>query len=82
MMHGATSITVGGRAGEEHIDARYDRSGLRFEIAEVHRCLMAGLTESPTIPLEETLQLAATMDEIRRQIGLAYPAERGADTSA
>jgi predicted dehydrogenase len=47
--------------------------GMQHEAAEVGRCLRAGLTESPELPLDETLAIMATMDEIRRQIGLTYP---------
>jgi len=47
---------------------------LRHEAAEVGRCLQAGLTESPLLPLEETLAIMGTLDEVRRQIGLDYSA--------
>jgi predicted dehydrogenase len=48
--------------------------GLRHEAAEVGRCLRAGLTESPLLPLDETLAIMRSLDEIRRQIGLDYAA--------
>jgi predicted dehydrogenase len=47
-------------------------NGLRFEAAEVGRCLRADLTESPIMTLDETLSIMKTMDEVRRQIGLTY----------
>jgi predicted dehydrogenase len=47
--------------------------GFRYEIAEVMACLAAGRTESPAMSLDETLAIAETMDEVRRQIGLQYP---------
>jgi predicted dehydrogenase len=46
--------------------------GMEHEALEVDRCLREGLTESPMMPLAETLAVMATMDEIRRQIGLDY----------
>jgi predicted dehydrogenase len=49
--------------------------GLRHQAVEVGRCVREGLTESPTMSLDETLSIMATMDEIRRQIGLRYPSE-------
>lgn len=49
--------------------------GFRYEIAEVMACLQAGRSESPNMPLAETLAIAETMDEARRQIGLRYPFE-------
>ncbi len=54
---------------------RTEGSGLRFEAEEVARCLRAGLTESPLVPLDETLAIASAMDDVRRQIGLRYPFE-------
>ena len=48
--------------------------GMEHEAIEVNRCLRAGLTETPLMPLAETLAVMATLDEIRRQIGLSYPA--------
>jgi hypothetical protein len=50
--------------------------GLRYEAAEVERCLRAGHVESAGMPLAETVQIMETMDEVRRQIGLVYPQER------
>lgn len=52
-------------------------SGYRYEIMEVHRCLNSGATESSLMPLNETLSIMRTMDEIRRQLGVSYPAEEG-----
>jgi hypothetical protein len=42
-------------------------------VQEVHRCLAAGLPESPDMPLEESVSIMSTMDEVRRQIGLRFP---------
>jgi predicted dehydrogenase len=56
----------------ERIDLPVAGNGLRFEAAEVGRCLRAGLLESPVLPLAETLSIMETMDEVRRQIGLSY----------
>jgi predicted dehydrogenase len=52
-----------------------DRIGYAFEAEEAGRCLREGLTESPDMPLDETLAIMRTMDEIRRQWGLRYPFE-------
>jgi predicted dehydrogenase len=74
-MHCPDSIIVKSASGAQVIDGSYEGHGLRFEVEEVHRCLTQGLTESPTMPLVETVQLASTLDEIRRQIGLVFPGE-------
>jgi predicted dehydrogenase len=69
-----SSFTVISR--DERVLERYDEPrvghGLRHQAAEVVRCLRAGETESPVLPLDETLSIMRTMDEIRRQIGLEY----------
>ena len=46
--------------------------GMRFEAAEMGRCLHAGLLESPVMPLDETVSILGTLDEVRDQIGLSY----------
>jgi predicted dehydrogenase len=70
-----TTFTVVARDGEvlETYDEPVAGRGMQYQAAEVHRCLRAGLRESPTLPLSETLSIMQTMDEIRRQIGLTYP---------
>ena len=75
-MHCPQSLTVN-RMGEpaELVDCPFPGEGFEFEIEEVHRCLAAGLTESPTMPLAESLALAEAMDAIRAQIGVTYPGE-------
>ncbi len=74
-MHCPNAITVTTLAGSEHIDCSYEGNGLRFEIEEVHRCLAAGETESPVMPLDETMVFATVLDSIRKQIGLVFPGE-------
>lgn len=49
--------------------------GFEYEIAETHRCLREGQTESPLMPLDDTLQNLETMDTIRKKIALKYPFE-------
>ncbi len=36
-------------------------------------CLRDGRLESDVMPLDETVAIMRTMDEVRRQIGLTYP---------
>jgi predicted dehydrogenase len=50
-------------------------NGYVHEAAEVMRCLRAGLTESPLVPLAGTLEIMATLDAIRDQVGVRYPGE-------
>lgn len=58
----------------ERYDEPHEGSGLRHEAAEVMRCMRADLTESPVMPLDETVAIMRTLDEVRRQIGLDYAA--------
>jgi predicted dehydrogenase len=44
--------------------------GLCYEAAEVSRCIELGLTESPGMPLDETVRIMETMDAVLAQ---AYP---------
>ena len=53
----------------------YVGRGLREEAIEFARCVRAGLSESPVLPLHETLAVMESMDEIRKQINLVYPDE-------
>jgi hypothetical protein len=46
--------------------------GLRHVAADLMRCLHDGRTESDVLPLDETVSIMETMDEVRRQIGLDY----------
>jgi predicted dehydrogenase len=71
-----TSLRVIARDGTElqRFEQQFPGRGLRAQAAEVARCLRAGLLESPLLPLDETYSIMQTMDEVRRQIGLSYPA--------
>jgi len=70
----SAALYVGGELVETFED---DRSsiGYVFEAEEVGRCLQAGLTESPIMPLDESLALLKLLDEVRAQWGLVYPGE-------
>jgi predicted dehydrogenase len=59
----------------EEIRASDPGHGWNHEAVEVGRCLRAGLLESPTMPLDESVAIMETLDEIRRQTGLRYPFE-------
>jgi predicted dehydrogenase len=50
-------------------------NGYAHEAAEVARCVRAGLTESPVMPLDETVAIMRTLDALRAQWGLRYPME-------
>jgi len=65
--YGQTAFDFIPRDGEPR---RYEAgvpSGLRFEADEVARCLENGLLESPLMPLDETVSIMETMDEVLAQ---------------
>jgi predicted dehydrogenase len=53
----------------------YESNALNYEALEVMRCLRNGQTESTVMPLDETLAVVQTMDQVRDQWGLVYPCE-------
>ena len=74
VFYNPTSFRVVSRDGEvlESYTPPAGGRGMEHEAIEVNRCLRAGLTESPLMPLDETLAVMATLDEIRAQVGLDY----------
>lgn len=49
--------------------------GMRYEAEEVRQCIRNGLLQSPNVTHSESLAVANIEDEIRRQIGVKYPAD-------
>ncbi len=75
--HCPSEYTVTATAGDPAATYAVDviGNGYVHEIEEVHRCLREGLTESPLIPLDETVSLMRQMDQIRAQIGSTLPGD-------
>jgi predicted dehydrogenase len=67
------TVTVGAR--QETVHKPMLGNGYAHEADEVMRCVRDGLTESPLMPLDETLSIMHTLDQIRAQWGLVYPQE-------
>jgi predicted dehydrogenase len=76
MFHLAENITVEvhGQAPRT-IATPYLGNGYTHEAIAARECLRAGLIEHPLMTHAETLALMEVLDEIRRQIGLRYPAD-------
>jgi predicted dehydrogenase len=68
------TLSAGGQP-EKVIEIPFIGNGYNYEAQEVMNCLRADRTESPVMPLDETLAIMQTMDEIRAQCGLRYPME-------
>ena len=46
--------------------------GMQYQALEVERCVTTGLNESPTMGLDETVQIMEVMDQIRSLTGIEY----------
>lgn len=62
-------------AQEEIINLPYESNGYNCEAEAVAEMILAGKKESEIMPLDESLELAQTMDIAREQWGLKYPFE-------
>jgi predicted dehydrogenase len=74
-MHCPQHLTVVRSGQSERIECGNEGNGLQYEAAEVARCLKAGLTESPTMPLEETNSIMRSLDIIGARSALCIPAK-------
>lgn len=82
-IHRPRSITVSTAEGDEQIHGGQEGSGYAPQVAEVERCLRAGLTESATLPLDDTVALLDVIDQARAQLGVVYAADaESADSEA
>ena len=71
--HGCRPVETRRDGTSERFDQPVEGRGMWCEAAEVVRCLREDRLESDVMPLDETVAIMATMDEVRRQIGLTYP---------
>ena len=79
-VHRPRRLTVRDAAGEETIEVPAPAgNGFRDEVAEVVRCLRAGETESPLVPLDETVAILELLDEVRARLGVRYAADERDD---
>jgi len=70
------SLILSNGDGKREFDFPYEASGFQFEAIEAMACIGRGLTESPVMPLAETLAVIKTLDKIRAAHDLRYPFER------
>ena len=56
---------------ESHIQGR----GMQFQALAAERYVASGRNDSDILPIDETVAIMGTLDEVRRQIGLRYPSE-------
>ncbi|MFK0008304.1 Gfo/Idh/MocA family protein [Paenarthrobacter sp. NPDC090520] len=60
----------------ERFDEPVTSRGMQYQAAELERLVAAGETAGTILPPAETVAIMAAMDEIRRQIGLSYEADK------
>lgn len=58
--------------GQPQTRATAVEGGFQYEAAEVARCLAAGRTESEVMTWQDSIEVMAMMDEVRRQLGVHY----------
>ena len=51
------------------------QQSFKYQMKEVQDCIQNGLLESKAMPLDETLAIARTMDNLRNEWGIRYPFE-------
>ena len=72
-----TSFRVVGRDGtiwEEYV-SEVEGRGMQYQAMAMEDYLRAGKRDSDLLPIDETIAIMESLDEIRRQIGLRYPSE-------
>jgi hypothetical protein len=59
----------------QDIEIPFIGNGFNYEAEHFGELLIEGKKESPLMPLNESLEIIKTLDEIRAQWGLSYPFE-------
>jgi predicted dehydrogenase len=72
-LHNPRELTISAGHNEVRVE-HFDQvgAGYTYELREVTRCIQEGLTESPTMPISDTLRTMHLLDDVRAQIGLRY----------
>ncbi|MBW9093411.1 Gfo/Idh/MocA family oxidoreductase [Microbacterium jejuense] len=67
-------VTPDGRVLEEY-RSDIEGRGMQYQALAAERIIAAGRTDSDELPIDETVAIMATLDEIRSLIGVRYPGE-------
>ncbi|WP_261164714.1 Gfo/Idh/MocA family protein [Microbacterium sp. Marseille-Q6965] len=75
--YGPTSFRLSDPSGEvlETFATRIEGRGMHFEARAAERLVADGNLAGDVLPIDETVAIMGTLDEIRRQIGVSYPSE-------
>ena len=70
-------VTRSGESVESGAPTIRGHEGLCFEAAHFATLVAEQRPESPLLPLDETLAIMETLDDVRAQVGVVYPGEAG-----
>ena len=72
-LHNPRELYVHPHGGEARVE-KFEQAGngYAYELRETTRCIQEGLLESPTMPLQHTLDTMRMFDGVRAQLGLRY----------
>ena len=63
--------------GEEYVmDFPFEVNGFEYQIREVNRCVLLGMSSSDVLKKEDTLDILRLMDDIRASWGLVFDCEK------
>ncbi len=68
-------VTPSGTTVTSSAPELHGHQALAFEAAHFAQLVADGFTESPTLPLDETIAIMELLDEIRSQVRVRYPGE-------
>ncbi|NJC21667.1 putative dehydrogenase [Arthrobacter pigmenti] len=72
-LHNPRELVIQAFNGESRVE-EFERvgNGYAYELRETTRCIQSGLLESPTMPLQHTLDTMRMFDGVRAQLGVRY----------
>jgi predicted dehydrogenase len=75
--YNATSFRVIAPDGEvlEDYVSDIEGRGMQYQALAAERIIAAGSTDSDLLPIDETVAIMATLDEVREHVGVRYPQE-------
>ncbi|WEG09984.1 Gfo/Idh/MocA family oxidoreductase [Microbacterium horticulturae] len=59
----------------EEYRSEVEGRGMQYQALEAEKIVAAGRRDSDILPIDESVAIMATLDEVRRQIGVAYSAD-------
>jgi predicted dehydrogenase len=68
-------IGADGEVREEYV-SRVDGRGMQFQAQYAEQLVASGALSGAVLPIDETVAIMGTLDEVRAQIGVRYPGER------